>query len=55
MKVGQPPDEEKHVPSVKIAKFLEENDDKQITVSGLIEKMEELEYLRGTNRGAHGS
>ena len=48
-----PPDEEKHDAFEKVAKFLEENDDEQKTVSDLIEKMEE--YLRGTNCGAYGS
>ena len=42
--MGRPPDKEKHDAFVKSAKFLEENDGKQITVSDLIEKMEE--YLR---------
>ena len=49
--MGRPPDEEKHDAFVKVATFLEENDDEQITVSDLIEKMEE--YLRGTNCGAY--
>ena len=37
---------------VKVAKFLEDNDDEQITVGDLVEKMEE--YLNNTDSEAYG-
>ena len=51
-KVGRPQDEEKCEAFFKVTKFLEENDDEQITVNDLVEKMEE--YLSGTNSEAYG-
>ncbi|XP_068708169.1 uncharacterized protein [Montipora foliosa] len=40
-KIGRPPDEEKNDTFFKVARFLQENDDEQITVVDLVEKMEE--------------
>ena len=40
-KIGRPPDEEKNDAFFKVARFLQENDDEQITVVDLVEKMEE--------------
>ena len=51
-KVGRPQNEEKKQAFVKVAKFLEDNDDEQITVGDLVEKMEE--YLNNTNSEAYG-
>lgn len=51
-KVGRPEDEEKREAFLKVTKFLEENDDEQITVSDLMEKMEE--YLSDSNSEAYG-
>ena len=45
-KVGRPQKEERHQAFVKVEKFLEDNDDEKITVSDLVEKMEE--YLNDT-------
>ena len=45
--MGRPKDEEKVEAFVKVTKFLEENDDEQITVIDLVEKMEE--YLIDTD------
>ena len=45
-KVGRPQDEERNQAFIKVAKFLEGNDDEQITVGDLVEKMEE--YLNNT-------
>ena len=39
-KVGRPQNEEKKQAFVKVAKFLEDNDDEQITVGDLVEKMD---------------
>ena len=51
-KVGRPQDEEKNQAFVKVAKFLEDNDDEQITVGDLVEKMKE--YLNDTESEAYG-
>ena len=51
-KVGRPKDEEKLEAFVKVTKFLEENDDEQITVIDLVEKMEE--YLIHTDSATYG-
>ena len=51
-KVGRPNDEEKLEAFVKVTKFLEENDDEQITIIDLVEKMEE--YLSDTDSEAYG-
>ena len=51
-KVGRPQNEEKKQAFVKVAKFLEDNDDEQITVGDLVEKMEE--YLNNTDSEAYG-
>ena len=51
-KVGRPPNEEKNQAFVKVAKFLEDNDDEQITVGDLVEKMEE--YLNDSESEAYG-
>ena len=51
-KVGRPQNEEKKQAFVKVAKFLEDNDDEQITVGDLVEKMEE--YLNDTESEAYG-
>ena len=48
-KVGRPKVEEKLEAFVKGTKFLQENDDEQITVIDLVEKMEE--YLIDTTHG----
>lgn len=40
-KIGRPPDEEKNDAFLKVARFLQENDNEQITVVDLVEKMEE--------------
>lgn len=40
-KIGRPPDEEKNDAFFKVARFLQENDDEQISVVDLVEKMEE--------------
>ena len=45
-KIGRPQNEEKNQAFVKVTKFLEENDDEQITVGDLVEKMKE--YLNDT-------
>ena len=50
-KVGRPQDEERNQAFVKVAKFLEGNDDEQITVGDLVEKMEE--YLNNTESEAY--
>ena len=41
-KIGRPQDEEKNDAFLKVAKFLQDNVDKQITVLDLVEKMEEF-------------
>ena len=51
-KVGRPKVEEKLEAFVKVTKFLQENDDEQITVIDLVEKMEE--YLIDTDSVAYG-
>ena len=51
-KVVRPQNEEKKQAFVKVAKFLEDDDDKQITVGDLEEKMEE--YLNNTESEAYG-
>ena len=51
-KVGRPQNEEKNQAFVKVAKFLEDNDNEQITVGDLLEKMEE--YLNDTESEAYG-
>ena len=51
-KVGRPQSEGKNQAFVKVVKFLEDNDDEQITVSDLVEKMEE--YLNDTESEAYG-
>ena len=50
--MGRPKDEEKLEAFVKVTKFLEENDDEQITVIDLVEKMEE--YLSDADSEAYG-
>ena len=40
-KIGRPQDEEKNYAFLKVARFLQENDDEQITVVDLVENMEE--------------
>ena len=40
-KIGRPQDEEKNYAFLKVARFLQENDDEQITAVDLVEKMEE--------------
>ena len=50
-KVGRPQDEERNQAFVKVAKFLEGNDDEQITVGDLVEKVEE--YLNNTESEAY--
>lgn len=51
-KVGRPQDEERNQAFVKVAKFLEDNDDEQITVGDLVEKMKE--YLNDTESETYG-
>ena len=51
-KIGRPQNEEKNQAFVKVTKFLEENDDEQITVGDLVEKMKE--YLNDTESEAYG-
>ncbi|KAL9955967.1 hypothetical protein ACROYT_G037376 [Oculina patagonica] len=49
-KIGRPQDEEKNEAFVKVASFLKENDDEQITVMDLMDKMEE--YLGDSTTAA---
>ena len=51
-KIGRPQDEEKNDTFLKVARFLQENDDEQITVVDLVEKMEE--YLGDLASTAYG-
>ena len=51
-KVGRPQNEGKKQAFVKVAKFLEDNDDEQITVGDLVEKIEE--YLNNSESEAYG-
>ena len=51
-KIGRPQDEEKNDAFLKVARFLRENDDEQITVVDLVEKMEE--YLGDSASTAYG-
>jgi len=51
-RVGRPQDEEKTDAFVKVAKFLQENDDKQITVGDLIALMSD--YMAGSVSTAYG-
>ena len=51
-KVSCPQSEEKNHAFVKVVKFLEDNGDEQITVSDLVEKMEE--HLNDTESEAYG-
>ena len=51
-KIGRPQDEEKNDAFLKVARFLQENDDEQITVVDLVEKMEE--YLGDLASTAYG-
>ncbi|CAH3129009.1 unnamed protein product [Porites lobata] len=51
-KIGRPQDEEKNDAFLKVARFLQENDDEQITVVDLVEKMEE--YLGDSASIAYG-
>ena len=51
-KIGRPQDEEKNDAFLKVARFLQENDDEQITVVDLVEKMEE--YLGDSASTAYG-
>ncbi|CAH3160575.1 unnamed protein product [Porites lobata] len=51
-KIGHPQDEEKNDAFLKVARFLQENDDEQITVVDLVEKMEE--YLADSASTAYG-
>jgi len=50
-KVGRPQNEEKKQPFIKLTWIFEENDDEQITVSDLVEKMKE--YLSNTESEAY--
>ena len=52
MRQMSPQNEEKNQAFVKVTKFLEENDDEQITVGDLVEKMKE--YLNDTESEAYG-
>ena len=40
-KIGQPPEKERTDAFLEVAKFLEENDDEQITIHNLIQRMGE--------------
>ena len=51
-KLGRPQDEEKNDAFLKVARFLQKNDDEQITVVDLVEKMEE--YLGDSASTAYG-
>ena len=51
-KVGRPQDEEKTEVFLKIAKYLEDNNDEQITITDLIDKMDEL--LVDSDSAAYG-
>ena len=51
-KIGRPQDEQKNDAFLKVAWFLQENDDEQITVVDLVEKMEE--YLGDSASTAYG-
>ena len=42
LKVGRPPEKQQVDAFLEVARFLEENDDEQITIHDLIQRMEEI-------------